>query len=97
MANDNKNSKKNLTDSKLPMLTGSQGKLDQAKSNEWAKNLKSYDLSGKRALDPKSIMEKSGQNSKISVQSIDINKQNSKAKQNAEKCSNFCKENGFWI
>lgn len=105
MGKDNNNTPSNPSKSQLPMLKGSQqsGKNDAT----WANNLKDFGLGTQSPLEPKKIsldpiktkkdLEKSGKDSKISTQSIDSNKQNADAKQNGERCSNFCKQDGFWI
>ncbi|WP_245668213.1 T6SS effector BTH_I2691 family protein [Acinetobacter gandensis] len=105
MGNDKKNSTVNITNSKLPMLKGSQAQINKATSEEWKKNLKGYGLGSPNSLEPKKIsldpqkmkseVEKAGKNSKIPIQSIHSNKQNITAKQNAKECSNFCRESGF--
>ncbi|WP_411691634.1 hypothetical protein [Acinetobacter gandensis] len=78
MGNDKKNSTVNITNSKLPMLKGSQAQINKATSEEWKKNLKGYGLGSPNSLEPKKIsldpqkmkseVEKAGKNSKIPIQ-----------------------------
>ena len=104
MGNEKKIPVVNQTNNKAPLFKYSQKKPNEKTVQQWSDNLKKYGLVGntqaeKLSLDPnKNKLSKNISSTKSPLtQGIYSNKQNSTAKQNAEKCSNFCKESGFWI
>lgn len=102
MVNDNKIPTKNLTNLKSPMFNTNKGTGDQKNINikdidKWKKQLvtpKPLSLDAKKG---KAELEKAGKNSRVTLDFIQANKQNANAKQNANKCSSFCREEGFHI
>lgn len=102
MVNDNKIPTKNLTNLKSPMFNTNKGTGDQKNINikdidKWKKQLvtpKPLSLDAKKG---KAELEKAGKNSRVTLDFIQANKQNANAKQNANKCSSFCRVKGFNI
>jgi len=102
MGNEKKIPVVNQTNNKAPLFKYSQKKPNEKTVQQWSDNLKKYGLVGntqaeKLSLDPnKNKLSKNISSTKSPLtQGISSNKQNSTAKQNAEKCSNFCRESGF--